>query len=281
MTVVPRGRQQSGRLDLDRTQAEAQAEAVFDSFHLERRPHLAHRYGQRARVVREHARRACQRSECAPDLAGRLFPIRVVVRAAVARVHQALEGAAIGGVAQEFLLSLKLIQAQALAATPSPALAQSLQDRKDRQSAAFVRHLPDQALAIVCNLCGLAQPRIQAVEQARPAWHAQHRSQGRGQRRRGIAQGLQDLVKRGRAVWASQGFAATLALQAQAPAVPGRQVHDERRLAFILGRPPTINVPFLVGQGRRIGGEIDPPRQVSSRRARLCFGRQPIVFAAD
>jgi len=88
-------------------------------------------------------------------------------------------------VAQEFPLSLKFFKVQALAAAPSPALAQSLQDREDRQSAAFVLYLPDQALAIVCNSCGLAQPNIQAVEQARPAWHAQHRSQGRGQRRRG------------------------------------------------------------------------------------------------
>ena len=281
MPVVRRRCQQGGWLDLYRTQAKAQPEAIFDRFHLERGPNLAHQYGQRARMVREYARRACQRRESAPDLARRLLVTYVVVRVIVARVHQALERAAVARVAQEFLSVLKLIQAQTLAAAPSPALAQSLQDREDRQSATLVRYLPDQTLAIVCSLCGLAQPSIQAVEQARPAWHAQHRSHGRSQRRRGIAQGLQDLMKRGLAVRASQGFAATLALQAQTPAIPGRQVHDERRLAFILGRPPTINVPFLVGQGRRIGGEIDPPRQVGSRRARLCLGRQAIVFAAD
>ncbi len=277
-----RGRaEQGGRFDLGVPKPKLEAEAAFDRFHLERGSHLAHRNGHCARRIREHARRAGQCGERSPDLARCLFAGRVIVPAVVARIHEPLECLPIGDIAQELLVALEHIELDSLAAPPGSALAQSLQDGMDRQ-AVLARQLPDQTLALVDRGGrGLAQSRIEVIEQARPTWHAQKRRQGLGQRIRGIAQGIQALLERRRTVRATRGFVAARALQTQNAAFPGSQVQEKHRLAFDVGRPPLGDGPFPIAQGERIGAHIDPSGQEGADGTRHGRGRQKLLLPSQ
>ena len=200
----------------------------------------------------------------------------------VARIHKTLECLTVGNIAQKLAIALKLIQLESLAAPPRSALAQTLHDRMDRQAAVLAHHLPNQTLALVtCNKRDLAQSGVKMIEQARPTRYAQKRRQGRGQRIRGIVQSLQAFLEHGCTVWAGRGFAAALALQAKLAAVPGRQVQEEHGLAFDVRRPPLGDVPFPIGQGKRIGAHIDPSGQEGACGAWFGRSRQKISLPSD